>query len=614
MAYRSLYLKYRPQKFEEVAGQKAIIQTLRNSLTANKIGHAYLFAGPRGTGKTTMARLFAKALDCEEGVGHQCCKCSNCIAIAEGSHPDVIEIDAASNNGVDQVRELIDKVKYAPIKGKYKIYIIDEVHMMTPGAFNALLKTLEEPPENVIFILCTTEPHKVLPTILSRCQRFDFGKISEQDMKEKLRKVLKSEKAEFDEAGVEAVISLADGGMRDSLSIMDQVLAYSGNKLREKDVLELYGLASLEEKIALLRDTISGNVASLMNRVKEYSVSGIDIRRLTSDIIAVLKDIIVYQKTNDFTLLVKVGEKDAKALSGLLTSQKALSMVLEFVATQNNYKNVNDVRSLFELCLIKLASTTETIPTKIESVNVAAKKEIASKKETATILEKPVEPKSVLKQEEPKSIPEPPKRVEPKKEEPLPAPSMNDEYGQALEEPPAFLFEDEPKKEGTMKPAAPKESKPVSTPSHIQVNKIKKLPIAIEGDMFELADDEIVKIMVLGNKQERTKLVSSWKEFEGLREDPNLGPFATLLSSTHPLCLSKEALILVTDFTKLRNKANFKANQQTLEEMVGQLLGRKVFIYTLDPIERSRVLNYFYSLQQVNRLPDKYSITVNLPK
>src|SRR5574344_1367935 len=296
MSYKALYLTYRPQTFDEVAGQKAIVRTLKNALTSGKMAHAYLFAGPRGTGKTTMARLFAKALDCEEGLGHQCNKCSNCLAISEGSHPDVIEIDAASNNGVDQVRDLIDKVKYAPIKGKYKVYIIDEVHMMSTGAFNALLKTLEEPPENVIFILCTTEPYKVLPTILSRCQRFDFSKLTDEEMRGKLIEVLTQEKTAYDEEGVKAVISLADGGMRDALSILYQVLAYSGDKLHEKDVLAIFGLSSREEKIALLHPIQRGDVADLMLKSQQMLSSGIDIRRLVSDLITILKDTLVYER------------------------------------------------------------------------------------------------------------------------------------------------------------------------------------------------------------------------------------------------------------------------------------------------------------------------------
>jgi DNA polymerase-3 subunit gamma/tau len=217
MAYKALYNKYRPATFEEVAGQRSIVRTLKNAISSGKIAHAYLFCGPRGTGKTSMARLFAKALNCEKGIGQQCNECSNCQAINEGVHPDVIEIDAASNNGVDQVRDLIDKIRYAPIKGRYKVYIIDEVHMMSAGAFNALLKTFEEPPEQVIFILATTEPYKVLPTILSRCQRFDFGKIDDEDIREKLIWILDKEKVEYDEKGIDAIISLADGGMRDAL-------------------------------------------------------------------------------------------------------------------------------------------------------------------------------------------------------------------------------------------------------------------------------------------------------------------------------------------------------------------------------------------------------------
>lgn len=644
MAYRSLYLTYRPQTFEEVAGQKTIVMTLENALASGKIAHAYLFAGPRGTGKTTMARLFAKALDCEEGVGKQCCKCSNCVSIAEGSHPDVIEIDAASNNGVDQVRDLIDKVKYAPIKGRYKVYIIDEVHMMSTGAFNALLKTLEEPPENVIFILCTTEPYKVIPTIISRCQRFDFSKIGDKDMEKKLIEVLKDEKASYDESGIKAVIELADGGMRDALSILDQVLSYSGNKLSEKDVLALYGLASMEEKISLLESMAKGDYKDVVNKSESYIEGGIDIRRLTGELINILTEELIYERTDDPSLLKSLDIKEADSLKGVFSVRPLQEAIKSLVATQSDFRNVNDIRSLFEISLLNIVSSFAkfempvTKPTPIQEAAPIKKEEPVAMpiepkpeekkpievvpKEPTKPVEKPVE--SHQKDTEPASM----KTLlsEEKKEEAAakeaPAPEVKSP-ADMFSTPPDFLFEDDKKDEKAESPVAPvkpappapvEEKKPEAAAPIIDKAKILKPNIAIEGEMNELSDDTLIAIMVKASKSERSKLISKWKPaFEQIKGDPKLGNIATLLGQGHPYCLSSEALVLCYDFTKLRNKANIKDNQEALEEMAEQLLGRKVFIYAIDPLERSRVTSSYFNLMQIGQLPDKDKTVLNLP-
>lgn len=622
MSYKALYLTYRPQTFDEVAGQKAIVRTLKNALSTGKMAHAYLFAGPRGTGKTTMARLFAKALDCEEGLGHQCNHCSNCLAISEGSHPDVIEIDAASNNGVDQVRDLIDKVKYAPIKGKYKVYIIDEVHMMSTGAFNALLKTLEEPPENVVFILCTTEPYKVLPTILSRCQRFDFSKLSDEEMRGKLLEVLTSEKTEYDETGVKAVISLADGGMRDALSILDQVLAYSGNHLHEQDVLAIYGLASLEEKIALLQSLREGDVATVVTKAESFVAGGIDVRRLVSDLISVLKDLLIYEKTGDPSLIEDLSEEQAQLLSESIGPVSCNQMISTLIGAQNDFKNVSDVRSLFELTLLRLASMGES---EEGATHVPVK---SSRK---PILEVKTEPApKVIEQSKP--------IIEAPKAEPAPniketaapkAAILKEKSLQNPDEktPPDFLFEEdkpieekpEEKKIEAPTPQEPTPKKEVTpAPSlhettTINIANILKPAIATEGMEFELPDEEIIKIMVLANKLERTTLASKWHHFADLKGDPKIGALASLLGDGHPFCICQDAIILSYNFTKRKKEANIMANQQPLEQLLKEIISRQIFVYAIDRIDANRLTATFFNLQQISKLPKKEEVKLNLP-
>ena len=284
--YQSIYRKYRPQTFMEIYGQDAISQTLTNAIMYDKVAHAYLFSGPRGTGKTSTAKLLAKAINCTNLVdGKICDECENCLLVKENNHPDVVEIDAASNNGVDEVRDLIEKVKYAPIKGKKKIYIIDEIHMMSQGAFNALLKTLEEPPEHVVFILATTEQHKVIPTIKSRCQKFNFKKINEQDIVACMEDVLNKENCTYETAALEVIANLCDGGMRDALSLLEQVIIYNNDNVTLQATVDALDLVSIE-KIDKLYDLIkTRNLKDTLSYVNELNKKSIDYKQVINEII-----------------------------------------------------------------------------------------------------------------------------------------------------------------------------------------------------------------------------------------------------------------------------------------------------------------------------------------
>lgn len=356
MAYQALYRKYRPSNFDEVVGQTHIIQTLKNAIIQNRIAHAYLFCGPRGTGKTSIAKIFAKTLNCTNSQDAPCGICENCKMAANGSHPDIIEIDAASNNGVDEVRNLIDKVKYAPMQGKYKIYIIDEVHMMTSGAFNALLKTIEEPPAHVIFIFATTEPNKVLPTIISRCQRFDFNKVSVNDIKYRLSVVCKNEGIEIDQDGLTLIAQLADGGMRDALSILDQCVAYCTSHIDVNDIRKIYGVITSEDIGQLFSSVYKKDVDSFIKDIQKYSDMGMDIKRLTADFIHMLKDSLILDYSENSTLVSDMNKDMIRKYFKSAPIHFRIQCMEELMDTYNKYTYASNALDYLEASLLKISS------------------------------------------------------------------------------------------------------------------------------------------------------------------------------------------------------------------------------------------------------------------
>lgn len=359
MSYQALYRKFRPTEFEDVKGQEHIVTTLKNQIKADRIGHAYLFCGTRGTGKTTVAKIFAKAVNCEHPVdGSPCGECPSCRAIAEGSSMNVIEIDAASNNGVDNIRQIREEVSYRPTEGKYKVYIIDEVHMLSTGAFNALLKTLEEPPSYVIFILATTEAHKIPITILSRCQRYDFHRISIDTIAARLSDLMLQEKVDVEEKAIRYVAKAGDGSMRDALSLLDQCIAFHlGETLTYENVLEVLGAVDTEVFSRLLRQIIDKNVAAAISILDELVDEGRELGQLVSDFTWYLRNLLLIQSSDDMEEVLDMSQDSIDALkeeAKLISPEVLLRYIRIFSELGNQVRYASQKRIVIEIAIIKL--------------------------------------------------------------------------------------------------------------------------------------------------------------------------------------------------------------------------------------------------------------------
>lgn len=375
--YQALYRMFRPQSFEDVVGQEHVTKTLRNAISKGKQSHAYIFSGPRGTGKTSIAKVFAKAINClERSDGEPCNECAICTGITRGTNSDVIEIDAASNNGVDEIRNIRDKVKYAPSESQFKVYIIDEVHMLTTGAFNALLKTLEEPPAHAIFILATTEPHKIPPTIISRAQRFDFKAISHDEIVERLQFVADAQEIEYDHAALDFIAKASEGGMRDALSIMDQAIAFGDEHLTLQDALNVTGSVDAQALNDLLKEVVEGDVKTAFSTYHQFIAQGKEVNRLINDMIYFVRDTIMNKTSNIESEYDALMHFDLDTLYKMIDVINDTLVSIRFSVNQSVH---------FEVLLVKIAEMIKGEP---ENVQTVATTSVASEPNNEVLLQR----------------------------------------------------------------------------------------------------------------------------------------------------------------------------------------------------------------------------------
>ena len=522
--YQALYRKYRPKTLEDVCGQDIIVKIIKNSIINNQINHAYLFAGPRGTGKTSIAKIFAKIINCENPI--DCKPCGKCNSCMQENNSDIIEIDAASNNGVDEIRELRNKVNLLPAYGKYKVYIIDEVHMLTQGAFNALLKTLEEPPAHVIFILATTDPHKVLETILSRCQRLDFKKISNEAIVENLEKIAKKENIDVEKEALNEIAKLADGGMRDSVGMLDQARAYTEGKITVNDIHDINGTLTEKNLKELLENIIEDKLDIVLEKIDQYNDKGKNFVKLIEEFIDFIRNILLFKEAPKYFKERVINIENYEKISPKISINELFSIIEILNKYSFEMKNNNNSKLLFELALIKIISqkNSEHVE-KIENITIKPEKtsekvKIPSKNQSKITLNVENLEKNVENSQ----------KIQTKNEQ-ITQPSP------------------------TSKPIAKKSNSKLKE----NIEKIKQIRI----------DNTLARF----NKQEVRNIIPALELLNDLLLDPDFSNSASILLDGTLKAASNENLIFVYKTSRLANI--FNENLPIIEETIAKILNKK---------------------------------------
>ena len=547
MGYKALYRKYRPSKFEDFAGQKQIVEIIQNAIKNEKVAHAYLFCGPRGTGKTSMAKMLAKAVNCTSD-NKPCNMCDNCEQANNNNHSDIIELDAASNNGVDQIRDIIEKSKYLPVSGKYKIYIIDEVHMLSSSAFNALLKTLEEPPAHVIFILATTEPHKVLATIVSRCQKYNFSKVSDNEIIKRMKELLDKENIEYTEPALSIIANLSEGGVRDALSLLEQVIA-TGNNINEEVVTFVFGKRDINEYIGLILAIVNNDFDNILYITNEIVEKGGDLKKITNDLVNVCKASMIYNKTKNPQLIKGIEfEKENLEVIEKIDINKLMKIAEIMLECEEKYKFIDNVETLFELSILKAANAVNSIDER--NCNKANTIDLNETKEKELIIKQDVE------------------------------------------------VVDEQMKESTDNEKTQKD-----------VEEIKLRTIS--DHIYKYDKNELLNFFVGANKQARKEDEDKLSKLPSLLGYMKLARYTNIIKNSKIVASGTNYIVLMDEFEPNVNQINESNTNQMIETMLKEEMEINKKVVAITEQEYVESVKMFKELSQQNKLPKFKEVFLN---